>query len=267
MSTDPENKSKALPIIDALEEPGKIAKEDKVEEDPQDEAKDPDHGDEDKSSSSVEDNDDDEDNDETSETPRILRPMQFYSPSPLPSRLSQDVYYKPEIDTLFFPAWCWSSDILGFEERVGAEVMGRIRGIALENLMWMSYWPKGTVNRQITISQFKGLKEFIYTIGDLTQCGCCVEWDNPGKVVRWWVWGKATPTIKPERGMVEFAEIEYQGGLAKENQVVNAMPALLEDRDANTQAESDTPSGRSGVDDEGEIGVPRRQTRGKRGRR
>ncbi|XMA12489.1 hypothetical protein WAI453_005280 [Rhynchosporium graminicola] len=84
----PENKSKALPIIDALEEPGKIAKEDKVEEDPQDEAKDPDHGDEDKSSSSVEDNDDDEDNDETSETPRILRPMQFYSPSPLPSRLS-----------------------------------------------------------------------------------------------------------------------------------------------------------------------------------
>ncbi|XMA12490.1 hypothetical protein WAI453_005281 [Rhynchosporium graminicola] len=127
--------------------------------------------------------------------------------------------------------------------------MGRIRGIALENLMWMSYWPKGTVNRQITISQFKGLKEFIYTIGELTQCGSCVEWD------------------KPERGMVEFAEIEYQGGLAKENQVVNAMPALLEDRDANIQAESDTPSGRSGVDGEGEKGVPRRQTRGKRGRR
>ncbi|KAK0099916.1 hypothetical protein ONS96_007864 [Cadophora gregata f. sp. sojae] len=161
-------------------------------------------------------NDGADDTSETSEPayfPPPLGPGQFYSSSPLPSLLrvnsearsvalaaslkgfpvpsnQQDVYYNPEIDILFFPAGCWQEDIIGFEQVVSEKVKGSIRRIALENLMWMSYWEDGTINGQITIEKFKNLKEFIFAMRELTQCGCCVSFDGP------------------DRGLVEFVDID-----------------------------------------------------------
>ncbi|KAH7393387.1 hypothetical protein BKA64DRAFT_746456 [Cadophora sp. MPI-SDFR-AT-0126] len=173
--------------------------------------------------------------DSISETPdptysRALGPGQFYSPSPLPSLLhvnsearsvalaaalkgfpvpsnQEDVYYNPEIDILYFPAGCWQEDIMGFEQAVSQEVKRKIRRIALEeNLMWMSYWEEGTVNGQITIGQFKNVKEFIFAMRELTQCGCCISFDGP------------------ESGLVEFVDIHIESEIEEVDAAAEAEP-------------------------------------------
>ncbi|KAH7321716.1 hypothetical protein BKA65DRAFT_540888 [Rhexocercosporidium sp. MPI-PUGE-AT-0058] len=193
------------------------------------------------------DNNSDGDSDSESETSHTpLKPGHFYSPTALPSLLrvnsearsvalaaslpgfpmssnkeDEYVYYNPEIDILFFPAWCWQHDISGFEERVGKEVKGRIRRVALENLMWMSFWDEGTVNDQITISEFKNVKEFIFATRELTECGCCIDFGGP------------------EVGLVEFVEIGDEDEDEKEATKVaeEGSTPLVGEKDANSETE------------------------------
>ncbi|KAH9215751.1 hypothetical protein DL95DRAFT_388375 [Leptodontidium sp. 2 PMI_412] len=197
------------------------------------------------------DNDDDNNSETTSDDSKsntthtpVPKRGQFYSPSPLPALLrvnsearsiavaaslpgfpvesnKEDVYYNPEIDILYFPAWCWQHDVMGFEEVVGEEVKGRIRRVAVENLMWMSYWEDGTVNGQITISEFKGVKEFIFATRELTQCGCCIDFDGP------------------ERELVEFIEIGDEAVEGVEAVVKKVEPVVAAVKDADSEAELD----------------------------
>jgi hypothetical protein len=151
----------------------------------------------------------DEENDSDDEA--SLNPNPFYSPTAIPSILntnresrsialehyipsfahsgySATIFYNPQVDILYFPAWCFQHNISEFEERVSDDVKGKIKKVAIEKLVWYSTWAKGMINNQIQISELRNLEEF-YLVGrkpDFTGCGCCHSWDGP------------------ERGVVEF---------------------------------------------------------------
>lgn len=150
---DPESAEISRPVVNEINEV--IEEEEESSEDSRDD---------DEDSSPVLD-----DGAEDPPSPFLTKPGYFYSPSPLPSLLrvnaearsialaaslpsfpvrmvegaesvdgdesvkavKQDVFYNPEIDTLYFPAWCWPNDVLGFEVLVGERVKGAVRRIAV----------------------------------------------------------------------------------------------------------------------------------------
>lgn len=128
----------------------------------------------------------------------------FYSPTPLPAVLSTShesrntalkyyplsfpnssnppqIRYNPSVDILYFPAWCWQYNILAFEKATSREVKDSIQRVAIETLVWSWRWNDGTLNNQISISEFKNLKEIllVYRLPDARGCGCCYEFDKP----------------------------------------------------------------------------------------
>ena len=97
---------------------------------------------------------------------------------------------------------------------------------AIENLVWTSSWEEGTANDQITIERFKNVKEFIFAVRKLTQCGCCISFDGP------------------ERGLVEFVDIDTNVD------VKETYAATKENVDADSETEADFEASMDRVNDE-----------------
>jgi hypothetical protein len=96
------------------------------------------------------------------------------------------IYYNPSIDILYFPAWCDDrGSIRHFERNTSPEARGKIKRLAIDNLVWYSNWADGTINNQVQIGEFRGLEEFLLVRRepDETGCGCCHEFDGPEKGV------------------------------------------------------------------------------------
>jgi hypothetical protein len=161
---------------------------------------------------------------EFAQEPRIVEVCQtqdsaaFYSPTALPmllhiSRESRHIalqnyalsfpngdqpatiYYNPSIDILYFPAWCDDrGSIWYFERNTSPEARGKIKRLAIDNLVWYADWADGTINNQVQIGEFRALEEFLLVRRepDETGCGCCHDFDGP------------------EKGVVSFAEEEKQ---------------------------------------------------------
>jgi hypothetical protein len=105
------------------------------------------------------------------------------------------IYYNSSIDILYFPAWCDDrGGIWHFERNSSPEARGKIKRLAIDNLVWYADWNDGMINNQVTIGEFRGLEEFLLVERepDETGCGCCHEFDGP------------------EEGVVSFGEKDKQ---------------------------------------------------------
>lgn len=104
--------------------------------------------------------------DEDLDTSNTGPPSDLYSPTALPvflkvnqesrdivlrsslpsfptSSNAQRIYYNPDVDTLYFPAWCFRHNIRIFEDVVSDEVKARIRKVALGRCIVIIFQPGG----------------------------------------------------------------------------------------------------------------------------
>lgn len=133
----------------------------------------------------------------------------FYSPTPLPSLMrcvNKESYYETlkvykrsipnelggypaktwfnaEIDTLYFPSWCWEGGINAFDSASTQETKDSIKKLAMDYLPHQYMWErvqKGWINGQLNIGKFHGLDEYIAVQRnpDSHGCGCCHEFNS-----------------------------------------------------------------------------------------
>jgi hypothetical protein len=142
---------------------------------------------------------------------RTINQAPFFSPTPVPALLqvnseSRDVTalqyplcfpntqsghparvrFNAEIDTLYFPSWCFKDDIRFFEVASSQETKNSIRKIARDSLLWYSPpWTEGTINNQLTIEEFAGLQELVLVNRSLDGigCACCHDFESEHGVV------------------------------------------------------------------------------------
>lgn len=105
-------------------------------------------------------------------------PLCFPNPQgPHPARIR----FNTELDTLYFPSWCFHLNLVHFELVSSPSTKNMIKRIARDNLMWFAPpWDEGTINSQITIAEFGNLQEYtLVNRGPDVGCGCCAEFDGP----------------------------------------------------------------------------------------
>lgn len=114
------------------------------------------------------------------------------------------IWFNSHLDALYFPAWCFQYDLLHFERGSSPETKNNIQKLAREKLIWFSPpWYDGSINNDITISQFGGLEEYIFVLRDLASkgCICCLRIKGPEFGVPELKWaGSDEEILKVRRG-------------------------------------------------------------------
>ena len=103
-----------------------------------------------------------------------LKHYSLFFPNPIfhPAR----IFYNPLLDTLYFPTWAFPRSIRSWEKTLSPAVKSTIRRVAIDNLMWFSYWDKGSINCTFQIDQFKNVKELVLVARNPGKaCACCME--------------------------------------------------------------------------------------------
>ena len=139
----------------------------------------------------------------------------FYSPTTNPSLLSVNhesrtiilenyilsfpngthpaqIYFNPSVDTLFFPAWCWLAIDTPFGSALLEETKGKVRRVAIEELVWCDHWSGEIEDEVLEICELKNLEEVILVVRDPGFPCICFPLFVDG----------------PERGELEFVRIE-----------------------------------------------------------